>query len=823
MLQQIIPRLVAAILALVVLPGTVFAREGNNTLRGIVYDSTTHQPLTGTTIFIPQIKTGAASDANGRFSIGYLPKGKMMVEVRYLGYKTITRQVSVQGVTEVRFAMVPSAVEQQEVVVTGVSDQTASNRSPVPVIAISKQYIHQTLHTNIIDAIAEVPGVSAVTTGPNVSKPFIHGLGFNQVLTLYDGQRQEENQWGDEHGIGVDQYGIDRIEVVEGPASLMYGSDALAGVVNLIPTPPARDGKTIGNVTAEYQTNNGLAGGSAMLSGNHKGFYWLGRISHKQAKNYRDRVDGWVYGTNYKETDASASLGLNRGWGYAHLDLTLFDDLQAIPDGSRDSASRRFTRQVTEEDEARVIVPYSQLNTYTLPVLHQHVQHYRVSSMNHIDLGQSSLDVDLGFQRSVRREYSHPEAGSVPGLDLQLNTYTYGLKYQAPEADGWNITAGLNGMYQINTSTNGTEFIIPNYRELDLGPFAMAKKTFGKFDVSGGVRYDFRYFSNQDLYTKTDAGTGFDMPVTGKDTVGADHPFTRYRHHFSGGSASVGVTYNVSEKTAVKFNVARGYRAPNIAEISANGVHPGTNIYQIGNGELKPEFDLQEDLGFTYQADKLSLKADLFNNDISHYIFNQRVSSADGGDSVVVPGNQTFKFQQVRARLYGGSVDVDVHPVKWLHFENTLSVVYGLNKGGKGEPVTDSSRYLPYIAPWHTVTELRAEMQHSHGRLAHGFAKVQMEVYGDQNRAYLAYGTETPTAGYTLFNAGVGADVTDRSGKTLFNVSVLAKNIFNVAYQSHLSRLKYFEEYPDDPRGHLGIYDMGANVGVRVSVPLDIR
>lgn len=799
------------------------AGDLNNRLSGTVYDSATHQPLTGTTVYIPDLKTGATTDVAGHFSIGYLPGGKVLVEVRYLGYKTITMNVNVRGNTTVNFPMVASAVEQHEVVVTGLSNATTANRSPVPVIAIPRQYIRQNLHTNIIDAIAAVPGVSAVTTGPNVSKPFIHGLGFNQVLTLYDGQRQEENQWGDEHGIGVDEYGIDRIEVVEGPASLVYGSDALAGVVNLIPTPPAPDGKTVGNVTAEYQTNNGLFGGSAMLSGNHKGFYWLGRVSHKEAKNYRDKIDGWVYGTNYRETDASASFGVNRGWGYSHLDLTLFDDLQAIPDGSRDSVTRRFTKQTTEDDLFRPIVPYSELNSYTLPVLHQHVQHYRAYLANHFDAGAGGLDVNVGFERSVRREYSHPEAGSIPGLDLQLNTYTYGVKYQLPEWSGWDVTAGVNGMYQTNSSTAGTEFVIPSYHELDLGPFVMVKKSLGKLDLAGGARYDFRSFKNEGLYTRPDPETGFDEPVSGKDTLGADHPFSAYSHHFSGASASLGLTYNVSEKTALKFNIARGYRAPNISEISANGVHPGTNIYQIGNGNLKPEFDLQEDLGLTYEADRLSVKADVFNNDISNYIFNQRVASADGGDSVIVPGNETFKFQQAHARLYGGSVDIDIHFLRWLHFENSLTAVYGLNKGIKGQTLSDSSKYLPYIAPLHTLTELRAEMSGRHGRIAHGFAKLQMEVYGDQNRAYLAYGTETPTPGYTLFNAGLGADITDAHGKTLFNISVLAKNIFNVAYQSHLSRLKYFEEYPDDPRGHLGIYDMGANVGVKVSVPLDLQ
>lgn len=800
-----------------------FTKDFQNILKGTVYDSTTHQPLTGTTVYIPELKTGAATDENGKFSIGYLPSGRVLVEVRYLGYKTITMPVDIHGNTTVNFAMIPSSVEQHEVVITGLSRATTVNRSPVPIVVIPRQYIQQNLHTNIIDAISGVPGVSAVTTGPNVSKPFIHGLGFNQVLTLYDGQRQEENQWGDEHGIGVDQYGVDRIEVVEGPASLVYGSDALAGVVNLIPTPPAPEGKTVGNITAEYQTNNGLAGGSAMLSGNHKGIYWLGRVSHKEAKNYRDKADGWVYGTGYRETDASGSFGINRGWGYAHLDLTLFDDLQAIPDGSRDSATRRFTKQVTEADEARPIVPYSELNSYKLPVIHQHVQHYRIYSVNHLNLGEGGIDVKVGFERSVRREFSHPEASKVPGLYLGLNTYTYGLTYHFPEFRGWDMMTGVNGMYQINTSTKGTEFVIPSYHELDLGPFVMIKRTFGKLDVEGGARYDYRNFKNSGLYTRQDPATGFDRPVYGMDTLGADHPFFDYHHHFSGVSASLGLTYNVSEKTALKFNIARGYRAPNISEISANGVHPGTNIYQIGNGSLKPEFDLQEDLGFSYHADKVSLKVDLFNNDLSNYIFNERLPNQAGGDSVVVPGNQTFKFQQAHARLYGGSVDLDLHFIKWLHFENTVSAVYGVNKGVHGQSVSDSARYLPYMAPLRTLTELRAEMKGRHGRIAHGFAKVQMEIHATQNRAYLAYNTETATTGYTLFNAGLGADITNKDGKTLFNVSLLAKNIFNVAYQSHLSRLKYFEQYPDDPRGHSGIYDMGANVGLKVSVPLDIQ
>lgn len=800
------------------------AGDINSSLSGQITDAKTNEPLIGVTVYFPDLKTGAVTDVNGQFKVGHLPSGNFTVTISFLGYKTISQQVAIKGNTQHNFSMITSTIEQNEIVVTGLSKATEINRSPIPIIAVNKRYISQTLHTNIIDAITNVPGVSAVTTGPNVSKPFIHGLGYNRVLTLYDGMPQEEQQWGDEHGIGVDGYSIDHVEVIEGPASLTYGSDALAGVINLIPTPPAPDGRIIGNVMGEYQTNNGLIGGSAMLSGNRNGFYWLGRISHKSAKNYRDKIDGWVFGTNYEENDATANFGINSGWGYSHWDLTLYDDLQAIPDGSRDSASRKFTMQTNDLDSGiRPIVPENLLNSYTLPVLHQHVQLYRIYSSNNFIIGSGNLLVNAGFERSIRREYDYPEQPSIPGLYLQMNTITYGVKYDLPEVAGWNIVTGFNGMYKNNTSTAGTDFLIPNYHQLSIGPFAMAKRSFGKLDLAGGLRYDFSFFNNSGLYAITDPKTGMAHPIYGADTMGANHIFENYQHSFNGFSGNLGATYNITDKMSVKFDLGRGYRTPNIAEISSNGVHPGTNIYQIGNPNFKPEFDLQEDFGFSYNTDRLSVNLDLFNNNISNYIFNQKVLNFQGQDSIIVPGNETFKFQQTRAQLYGGSISIDVHPLKWLHFENSLSAVYGLNKGVKGEAVADSAKYLPLIAPLHTLTTLRAEMWKRHGRFSNGFIKFQMEVYGAQNRAFLAYNTETPTPGYVLFNAGIGTDITDAKGKTLFNISLLANNIFNTAYQSNLSRLKYFEEYPNDPRGHLGIYNMGRNVGLRISVPLDIR
>lgn len=796
-----------------------------NSLSGKVYEVKTNRALPRASVFIPDLKLGTIADSMGHYSFKSLPAGSYLVQVQYVGFKAITKNVNIAGTTKADFEMSEEAVEEGSVVVTGISKATQIKRSPVPIVAVSHNYIVTNLSTNIIDAIAKVPGVNALTTGPNVSKPFIRGLGYNRILTLYDGVRQEGQQWGDEHGIEVDENGIDRVEVIKGPASLTYGSDALAGVVNLIPTQPAPEGKTIGDITAEYQTNNRLFGSSAMLGSSKNGFEWMARLSHKQAIDYQNKIDGRVYASAFNETDANISLGLHNSWGYSHLSFSLVDDLQEIPDGSRDSATRQFTKQITEADDFRPIVTQQELTTYAITPLHQHVQHYRVYSTNSFSIGNGHLAVNLAFQRSVRREYSHPELSSrdVPGLFLQLNTYSYDVKYYAPQVGGWDIIAGVNGMYQQNTVTNGTEFIIPSYKQFDIGPFAMAKKTFNKLDIAGGIRYDVRSFNNDGLYTKPDAVSGFDKPVYGADTVGANHPFYDYSHTFSGFSGSIGATYNFSEKFSVKVNISRGYRAPNIAEVSANGVHPGTDIYQIGNADFKPEFSLQEDVGFSFSSKYAVVNFSVFNNTISNYIFNQRLLSVNGGDSVIVANNQTYKFQQGKANLYGGELSVDIHPYKALHFENSLSVVYGVNKDIPSKVQSDSNKYVPFIPPLHGVSELRYDFASKEHHIVNGFIKIQLAYYAAQNRVYLTDNTETPTPGYALLNAGVGAGFTNKKGKTIVSVYVLGNNLFDVAYQDHLSRLKYFEFYPSDPRPYHGIYNMGRNISFKVDFPLDFE
>jgi iron complex outermembrane receptor protein len=242
----------------------------------------------------------------------------------------------------------------------------------------------------------------------------------------------------------------------------------------------------------------------------------------------------------------------------------------------------------------------------------------------------------------------------------------------------------------------------------------------------------------------------------------------------------------------------------------------------LGNPNFKPEFSLQEDIGFVFSSHYVVATLDLFNNEISNYIYNQKLQQVSGADSTdPVSHLPYFRFTASKAHLYGGEISIDIHPVKALHFENSFSVVYGDNAGSQPKSIGDSARYLPFIPPPHGISELRYEFNDKSAQITHAFVKLQLEYSAAQNRAFIAYNTETPTASYTLFNAGVGAGFTNKKGKTIVKVYLMGNNLFDVAYYDHLSRLKYFYFSPTDTNPTHGLYNMGRNFSFKLDFPLD--
>lgn len=777
------------------------------------------------TIKIAGTASGATTDSSSFYHIKNLKDGTYTLKVSALGYLPKTRTVILSGESmRADFTLEKFTSSLNEVVVTGVSKATQIKENPVAVSSVSPRAINNTIENNIIDVLVKnVPGLNAVKTGPNISKPFIRGLGYNRVLSLYDGMRQEGQQWGDEHGIEVDAYNINKAEVIKGPASLLFGSDALAGVVSLFPYMPT-DSVLQGRIISEYQGNNGLIGNGFRIGQKNKNWLWILRGSYRQAKDYTNKNDGRVYNTGFKETNASATVGYHSAAGYTHLNATLYDNLQGIPDGSRDSLSRRFTKQIFEgvadDIKNRPLVTDRELDSYSLSPLHQHIQHYRLYANNHYRLGSGEVDATLGFQQNIRKEYTHPTQPTQAGLFVRLNTLNYGLKYIAVEFLNVELTAGINGMYQNNKSREATDFPIPDYNLLDAGGYVYARFKQQKWTLSGGLRYDVRRLQSADFYVGLDAETGFERqyfsPVN--DTR---LQFPALDKTFKGLSLSAGATYQITEKYSLKMNVARGYRSPSITEIASNGLDPGAHIVYLGNRNFEPEFSFQQDLGFFADLPDLTASFSIFNNTIQNYIYLSQQVDASGKPLVDAQGNRTFQYEQSGAHLYGAELYLAFHPVQFIKgfsFENTVSTVYGINTKGIFKNQGNNGRDLPLIPPLKWLGSAKQEIR-THSVLLSVFRfRVEVEYNAAQNRFLALSNTETATTSYTLLNAGFGFELNYHKTKNI-EVELRANNVFDVAYQSNLSRLKYFEYYNSSPDGRSGIYGMGRNISLRVIVP----
>lgn len=792
-------------------PVALKAELGGATLTGKITNKTDHTPLSSAVVYFPDLKSGAATDINGQYRITNLPVGTFLVQVSLIGYATITQKITIAENTFLDFQLEPSVTEMVGVVITGQSSSSDPKHTPTPITVLSNTQLQQNASTNIIDAVAKLPGISQLGTGPGISKPVIRGLGYNRVVVVHDGVRQEGQQWGDEHGIEIDANAVNRIEILKGPASLSYGSDAMAGVINILSAPTLPAGTITGNFSSNYQTNNGSMANSINCAGNLNGFIWDARYSSKYAHDYRNKYDGGVFNSRYTEENFSGLIGLNKSWGYSHLSFSSYHMMPGIAEGERDSATGRFVKEVRLNDSASAmeLVNEADLHTYKMTTPHQDIRHYKATWNNCFIIKSALLKTTIAFQQNSRKEFGDVFNPGQYGLFFLMNTINYDARYLFAEKNNTQVVAGINGMQQ-HSQNKGVEFLVPEYNLFDIGAFVTAKKAWEKFDLSGGVRYDIRKQESADLF----------LDSNGIETENPDafslHRFTAFHSTFSGISGSVGFAYQVSEKMYTKLNVSRGYRAPNIAELGANGEHEGTLRYEIGDPKLKPETSTQLDLAFGFDSEHFSGEIDIFGNDVQHFIFLEKLDAANGSDSIA-DGMRVFKFVSGHAQLVGGEATIDLHPhpLDFLHFENSFGFVIAQQLNA-----TDSTKFLPYTPAPVLRSELRADMEKQWKFLRNGYVKLEAENYFMQNNIYSAMETETRTPGYFLLNFGAGTEIM-KNNHVLCALHLSVNNLTDAAYQSHLSRLKY--SGPNYATGRNGVYNMGRNISLKLNIPLYIK
>ena len=727
---------------------TFLSVTAQNSVSGIITDAEDKEPLEQVSVYFPELSQGAVTNSRGEFQINNLPAGNYKIIASFIGYLTYSKAILIdKGINHLEFQLVASAIEMEEVIVSTPFHKL--QRENVMKVEQAKLTDLKTKGAiTLSDGITNIPGVENVSTGLGIGKPVIRGLSSNRVLVYSQGIRLENQQFGDEHGLGIDEAGIESVEVIKGPASLLYGSDALGGVLYLNPEKFAIANTSAADMQFNYFSNTDGYGTNAGYKSSGKQFKFLVRGSYNSHADYTTGDNSRVTNSRFKTYDLKTGMGYHSGNFKTELRYNYNNAELGIPEEIAEQTNQRSPQ-----------TPYQDLQTHIL------------SSTSNLFLEKSSLKLTLGYVFNNRKEFEEDE-GPDPALHMKLATFNYNLQYQLPKTGRLETIIGLQGMRQTN-SNFGEELLIPDATTNDIGILGTSHLHFDHGDLQFGLRYDYRGISGEE-----------------NGSPGQEGFIPELDRNFNSFNLALGYRTDITKNIIGRINIASGFRAPNLAELTSNGVHEGTNRFEIGNPDMSNEKNLQTDVALEYKNEHFEFYLNGFYNNIRDYIFIEPNGELVGEDPV-------FLYQQQDAQLYGGEFGLHIHPhpLDWLHIESSYETVTGK---------TDNGDYLPLIPANSFRNTLRVEADSKQNWLNRGYAYVSLQSVLKQNNIA---DFESQTEGYNLLNMGLGGNFELLKKEVDFRIS--ANNILDTTYISHLSRLKTD-----------GIANIGRNISVGLSILL---
>ncbi len=605
---------------------------------GTILDKNTKEPIPFAEILLVDLNTGTTTNQNGVFKITHFKQQKIHLQISYIGYATLDVIIDREKTQKKTFYLEESHYKLDEVIIavpTGKLQQTT-------IVAVKHRKLaklQQTAPLTLAEAITNIAGVEQNTTGAGIGKPIIRGLSGSRIVTYAQGIRIENQQWGDEHGLGVGEIGIGSVEVIKGPASLLYGADALGGVLYFVDEQYAKHNKIELNFeskflssTLGYRTNIGVKIHKEKFRWNLFGGY----SSHADYKiPNKKRVDN----TRFNEKNIKTSFGFNTENWIGNLRYSFLQNNFGITeDASYSNSSNR---------------------NFKLPF--QIINNHNVSFENNFTINDAKLKTTLGFTSNYRREFEDDKNNQA--LGMYLNTYTYNAKWISPLfRDTFDVIVGSQGMYQTNKN-NGEEVLIPDATTKDIGLYVLGNASVNQWHFQTGIRVDKR---------------AINAKLT--QNIGA------LQKNYQGGTFSAGVAYQ-QEKTKWRANISNGFRAPSTSELLSDGVHEGTNRYEKGNNQLTNEKATQLDVEFDYTTEHFQLSVNPFYNVIKNYIFLSPTAA-------IINNNPVFEYLQTNAFLYGGELGVHFHPhqIHWLHLKSDFSTVFAKDALGNSLPLIPQTK-----------------------------------------------------------------------------------------------------------------------------------
>jgi iron complex outermembrane receptor protein len=687
--------MLSLLMALALVAAPVPAAAPVAAITGVVTD-TSGAPLVDVRVTIVEANRSTRTDAEGRFAFYQLARGTYGLSFARIGYAPQVHRVRLDAEdSRLAVALVPSLVELPPIQVTSSPLATNLLDAPQPTSVVSAEDLSSVGAPSLGETVNVLPGVRNYSTGVGIGKPVIRGLTSNRVLVLADGQRLESQQWGDEHGPNVETADAARIEVIRGPASVLYGSDALGGVINVIdrdlPEAIGIAPFVRGRVQSAYHTGTRMPEGTVALEGASGGLGVRGSVTGRKSGDLRT-PDGPLANSAAETLGGDASLGLRGPWGAAHLSFAHRDERLEIHEDPAEEPDATPFQKVTDDRF-----------------------HFELG----LPAGLSHLDIDAGYERNHRREFESAEDLDF-ALGLTAETWTTDVRLHHTAVGPVEGILGVSGV-RSSLAISGEEVLVPAHRATSAGLYASEQASFGRFDLSAGARLDLRR-----LDVDQNLELGVEQQVRNYDAL----------------SGSFGVLYHTSPSTAVVLNVGRGFRAPSAFELFANGVHEGTVRYERGDATLDTETSLNTDLAFRVQSNHLRAEFGGFVNLVDNFIYPDPSGLADPESGFAI-----YDFRQADARLLGIEAVAEYHPIALIHLRATADWVRGENR--------ELDQPLPFVPPLRVTYGAGIEADRL-GLLLSPHLSVQAETNARQERLDP---DDVAPPGYTLAHAGAGFNV----------------------------------------------------------------
>lgn len=739
-----------------------YSTFAQKSLRGRVIDRNTGEGLPGVNIFLPDLSRGTISDNEGNYKISGIRPGRLLLEFSYVGYRTVIREIDLeQDETVLDIRMEPEVVEGEEIVVTG-GFPSSQHNNVVKINTLSPVELEQSGSHSMMESLTQIPGIEVISKGPGVSTPVIRGLSLTNIKVLNNGVPMENFQFSAEHPFLVDESGIKRVEVIKGPASLLYGSGAVGGVINLIKEGPAPAGMIEGDFQQKYFSNTNGYSSDLGIKGTRRSLTWGVRGLHNSSMDYTDGAHNLVPNTRFNRSGVKTTIGL----------LKPFGSFRFFYDGSKEKLGMAVPPALS------LVTTQGRKNEVWYQDLTDHI----FSSENKFFINRLKFDLDLGYQINHRRLHGSDSTPSPLLVDMTLRTFNYKLLSTLPTEPNTKIMLGLQGMVQNNKNGNAPQHVIPDASLNNFSLFGLGQHYhWDKLMIQTGIRWDYRTVDVPQYIASGHSHSGLPAET---DTLPA---INRTYQNFS---SSLGAVLNLCDSIHFRFNIASAFRSPNMAELTQFGEH-GTRFEQ-GNPDLKSQNNLETDLSFHYHSRHATIDIAGFYNNIYNYIFLSPTNdTTDDGDKV-------YRYAQVHAFLYGGEVMLHIHPksLEWLHLKTTWSVVRGTQADHESLPFIPAQKLNFEIKlnakQWKQLRNLFFT-----GRITHTFAQNQPAQF------------ETSTPAYTLVYIGSGVELPASRQRISFGVYV--NNLLDQVYIDHLSTLK-----------DIGLNNMGRNVTLVVRIPFSL-